>query len=86
MARAYPEDPARDDVGGAVVLACDITVTGGVGPCNVLSEAPSGFGFGKAALSLGNYFRMKPLSESGSSWRVSSPYFPTPSRNGSAGA
>ena len=63
MARAYPENAARDGVGGAVVLACDITVTGGVGPCNVISESPSGFGFGKAALS--RYFRMKPRTENG---------------------
>ncbi len=65
VAGAYPEDAAREGLGGVVVLACDITVAGGVGPCNVVSESPSGYGFGKAALSLSRYFRMKPRTENG---------------------
>ncbi len=65
VARAYPDDAARDGVGGVVVLACDITVAGGVGLCNVVGESPNGYGFGKAALSLTRYFRMKPRTENG---------------------
>jgi protein TonB len=65
VARAYPDRPARMGMGGVVTLACEVTVTGTVTACDVVSESPSGFGFSKAALSLTRYFRLKPRTENG---------------------
>jgi protein TonB len=65
VARAYPDPAAREGVGGVVTLACEVTAAGNVAACDVVSESPGGYGFGKAALSLTHYFRMKPRTENG---------------------
>jgi protein TonB len=65
VARAYPESAVRQDISGAVTLACRVTASGGVEACDVVSESPGGFDFGKAALTLSRYFRMKPRTEDG---------------------
>jgi protein TonB len=63
--RAYPEEALRANVSGAVTLACEVTALGTVRGCAVANESPAGFGFGRAALSLSHYFRMKPRTENG---------------------
>jgi protein TonB len=65
VADAYPDRAIRRGAGGVVMLACEVTAAGGVSACDVVSESPGGFGFGKAALSLTRYFRMKPRTENG---------------------
>jgi protein TonB len=65
MSRAYPDLAARLGVGGLATIACQINAAGKVTACDVVSESPSGYGFGKAALTLSRYFRMSPRLENG---------------------
>ncbi len=65
IARAYPESAIRQSLAGAVVLACTVTATGAVSACDVVSETPAGHDFGRGALGLTRYFRMKPRTENG---------------------
>lgn len=65
VAIAYPDRAIRENVGGAVTLACEVTAAGGVTACDAVSESPGGYGFAKAALGLTRYFRMKPRTENG---------------------
>jgi protein TonB len=65
VAKAYPETALRGGVGGLIVLACDVTAVGAVVRCDVVSESPQGYGFGRAALSLTRYFRMRPATDNG---------------------
>jgi periplasmic protein TonB len=65
VAKAYPETALRGGVGGLVVLACDVTAVGTVVKCDTVSESPQGYGFGRAALSLTRYFRMRPATDNG---------------------
>ncbi len=65
IAKVYPETALRGGVGGLVVLACDVTAVGTVVKCDPVSESPQGYGFGRAALSLTRYFRMRPATDNG---------------------
>ena len=65
IAKAYPEAAQRMGVGGLVTLGCEVTAAGAVTNCGVISEAPQGYGFSRAALSLSRYFRMRPGSVDG---------------------
>jgi|SRR5579859_3965223 len=65
VALAYPDKAIRENMGGAVTLACEVTAAGGVTACDAVSESPGGYGFAKSALSLTRYFRMKPRTEDG---------------------
>lgn len=60
FARYFPERAARLEVSGSATLACLVAANGTVGSCQVVKEAPDDMGFGKAALKLAPYFRMKP--------------------------
>ncbi|HWE99006.1 MAG TPA: TonB family protein [Caulobacteraceae bacterium] len=65
MARAYPAVALRRGVGGSATLLCAVLANGAVSGCAIQTETPSGAGFGKAALSLTRYFRMRPRLENG---------------------
>jgi len=60
MARVFPDRAERLGVAGKATLACIVAANGTVGGCQVVSEDPGDYGFGKAALKLQPYFRMKP--------------------------
>ena len=65
VARVYPEDAIRLSLSGVIVLNCVVTAAGSVQACSVISESPKNHGFGRAALGLTRYFRMKPRTEDG---------------------
>lgn len=60
MQRVFPERAIRMGVAGKATLACIVAANGSVGGCEVVSEDPGDYAFGKAALKLQPYFRMKP--------------------------
>lgn len=66
LARVYPSEALRRHLPGRVLLRCRIRARGAV-DCEVAEEAPSGFGFGEAALQLSRSFRMRTRSDDGSS-------------------
>ena len=65
VSRVYPERASRLGISGGVTLSCEVSANGQVRDCAVADEAPRDFGFGKAALSLTRYFRMRPRTEDG---------------------
>jgi len=65
FARYYPERAVRTETAGAATLACLVAANGSVGSCQVVAESPDGYGFGKAAMKLAPYFRMKPQTVNG---------------------
>lgn len=62
----YPRSALNDGVGGRVVMECrvqgDLSVS-----CSVVSETPSGNGFGRAALSASSSYRARPTLSDGTS-------------------
>lgn len=58
--RYFPERASRLGVSGSATLACLVAANGTVGSCQVVKETPGDMGFGKAALRLAPFFRMKP--------------------------
>lgn len=65
FARYYPERAQRQGIGGSAQLSCVVAASGKVGGCVVISEDPSGYGFGEAAKKLAAYFQMKPQTADG---------------------
>lgn len=63
--RAYPEEALRQGITGTATLNCQVTSAGGVIGCTVNTETPAGRGFGRAALSLTRYFRIRPGTDNG---------------------
>ena len=53
---AYPEKARAAKVGGQATLDCVVTKTGAVVSCDILQEAPAGYGFGGAARRLSTKF------------------------------
>ncbi|HVZ30368.1 MAG TPA: hypothetical protein VG839_08240 [Asticcacaulis sp.] len=46
----YPERASNDEVEGSATIECQVTTPQGNVKCRVLSETPSGYGFGTAAV------------------------------------
>ncbi len=62
----YPEAALAVGIeGGAVQLECDVLATGQMRACKILSERPSGYGFGEAALDGARPARLSPRSVDG---------------------
>ncbi len=66
FARFYPREALEEDQSGRVVLDCVIS-GGGRLDCSVANESPSGYGFGRAALSIARQTRVDPTLPDGSS-------------------
>ncbi len=49
---SYPANAMRKGLGGKAVLECAVNRDGGLDRCKVVSETPTGWGFGDAALGL----------------------------------
>lgn len=60
---AYPQDALRQNVEGHVVLRCGLTADALLKSCDVLTELPRGYGFGRAAKSLVPLFKGEPLGD-----------------------
>lgn len=58
--RFWPPRSVRERIAGHVKLACLVPRPGKPERCWVLTEAPLGVGFGRAALALSRLFRLKP--------------------------
>jgi hypothetical protein len=67
---AYPHGPASVGMGGRALLHCDVGKGGRLGKCTVAAEAPSGAGFGGAALSLSGLYHLDPASDAAKSGAV----------------
>jgi len=65
MMRAYPNRAVTAGIGGSATLNCLVMPSGGVTDCNVTSETPGGYGFGRAAQSLSRHFRINPRTVNG---------------------
>ncbi|HEY2706421.1 MAG TPA: energy transducer TonB [Caulobacteraceae bacterium] len=62
---AYPTRAQSDQIRGGAAIECVVTVAGALTECHVAGEAPSGYGFGQAALDLAADYKMKPRAIDG---------------------
>lgn len=60
IAAMYPRLAMAMSITGRAVVACQVDSYGALEACKIDSAAPSGLGFGEAALALTTKFRMKP--------------------------
>jgi hypothetical protein len=66
LASAYPAAARVAAVSGDVTVICDATADGEMSGCRLMSENPTGYGFGDAALSLASQIRIAPQGKDGS--------------------
>jgi TonB family protein len=65
LVSVYPKAAEKADVTGMVMIACGIRQDGRLHACSIRQEAPSGHGFGRAALKLSPRFRMEATEPDG---------------------
>ena len=65
MMRVYPRPALRRGIEGLALVQCDVGKDGEMADCVVEQEAPTGQGFGDAALKLMPRFRMNPHRQDG---------------------
>jgi len=65
LMRAYPDRALRAEVGGLATVNCLVQPNGRVANCNLTSETPGGYGFGRAAEGLTRYFQISPRTVNG---------------------
>ena len=65
IGRVYPDAAMRANEAGRVTMSCTVAIDGALKDCEVVSEDPVGFGFGKAALSLVPEMTMHPMTVDG---------------------
>ena len=63
--RFYPARALERGVQGQAVVDCIVTPTGALSPCALVSETPSGWGFGGAALRIAPEYSMQPATRDG---------------------
>jgi len=61
----YPEAARRAGVIGKARVECKVAVSGRLEQCETLSESPTGWGFGVAALAMTKYFTWRPETVNG---------------------
>ena len=67
MDSVYPAAARESEMGGKVVLRCNVNVDGSLIYCGVISENPPGFGFADAARGLFDRFRVETEDRKGAS-------------------
>lgn len=65
LMRVFPKEALRHGVEGIALIRCGVTSEGRMTNCAVEQEAPTGYGFGEAALALMPRFRMKAKTDGG---------------------
>lgn len=65
VSRFYPSQAMQRGIEGSTRLSCRVNVSGRLVGCIVLSETPSGYGFGAAAIRLVSTLRMRPMLRNG---------------------
>ena len=65
MERVFPRRALAEGVSGSAAMNCLVSASGSLSNCSVASETPLGQGFGRAASSLTQYFRMSPATVDG---------------------
>jgi protein TonB len=65
ISRYYPTRAQNLSKEGRATIHCTVTASGTLTSCSVLSEEPSDYGFGEAAMKLARLFKMRPKTEDG---------------------
>ncbi|HEY9219496.1 MAG TPA: energy transducer TonB [Phenylobacterium sp.] len=65
LAEAFPPLASALVIEGRATIGCHVTPLGLLENCEVVAQDPAGLGFGAAALSLAEHFRMKPQTRNG---------------------
>jgi TonB family protein len=61
----FPHAATLSKVAGDATIRCQIDVTGALSDCTVTREAPTGLGFGEAAVAMASTFKMRPKTVDG---------------------